>query len=72
MTTKVAFRAVFQDESAFEDGGTPTCISWMGVDGLTYEGVALDLVVFELDMEGGRAIGVKVPAFGLELRRKGE
>ncbi|MCJ1241110.1 hypothetical protein MMC14_009114 [Varicellaria rhodocarpa] len=45
-TMRVAFRAVFQDELAFEDSGTPACISWMGVDALTYDSVALDLFFF--------------------------
>lgn len=65
---KVAFRAVFQDEHAFADAGTPTCITWMGVDRLKYAGVALDEFVFVLG-EGGRAEAVEFRGLGAELER---
>ena len=32
-----AFRAVYQDMDAFQDAGTPTCVTWMDLDKLVYE-----------------------------------
>ncbi|KAJ9614513.1 hypothetical protein H2200_002650 [Cladophialophora chaetospira] len=68
--TQVAFRAVFQDESALEDGGTPTCISWEGVDVLlSPNGMPLDLLVLTLN-DSGAAESVTLPGWGLELFRE--
>ena len=68
LSTRVAFRAVFQDDTAFADNGTPTCITWMGVDNVTYGSVALDQVVFGLNDEG-TAMSVELPALRLQLQR---
>lgn len=67
--TRLAFRAVFQDVDAPVDAGTPTCVTWEdGVDKLVWNRIALDEFVFELDTEGG-AVGVSVPALGMNLTR---
>ncbi|KAL2797860.1 beta-lactamase/transpeptidase-like protein [Aspergillus keveii] len=67
--SRQAFRAVFQDKSELADYGTPTCVSWLNLDKFHYGGRALDEFVFELD-QGGRAVGVEIPALQVELRRK--
>jgi hypothetical protein len=66
--SRQAFRAVFQDKSELADYGTPTCVSWLDLDKFHYGGRALDEFVFELD-QGGRAVGVEIPALQVELRR---
>jgi hypothetical protein len=66
--TETAFRAVFQDDSALADGGTATCISWMGLDASDFGGKALDLFVFGLDPRG-RAISIDIPALEVQLVR---
>ncbi len=66
---RTAFRAVFQDEGAFADSGTPTCISWMDVDQLVYGGVALDLFIFQRDGEG-MATGVNIPGLRTTLKKE--
>ncbi len=65
--TRMAFRAVFQDENAAVDAGTPTCITWMGVDALNIQGLPLDLLIFTLNSEG--AVNVEFPALGVSLDR---
>lgn len=65
---RFAFRAVFQDMDALEDAGTPTCVSWMGVDVLEYGGVALDLFVFEMGKDG-TAEAVEIPALRMTLKK---
>jgi hypothetical protein len=67
--TQMAFRAVFQDEDALVDGGTPTCITWEGVDSANYDGKPRDLLVFTLD-ESGAAEAVALPGWGLALLRE--
>ena len=69
--SRVAFRAVFQDEDALVDAGTPTCVSWQDVDTLTSGTRALDLVVFTVD-EDGRAVSLEVPALSLTMARENE
>ncbi|KAH8803666.1 alkaline D-peptidase [Xylogone sp. PMI_703] len=64
---RIAFRAVFQDENAFADAGTATCISWMSVDELVYGGIALDEFIFELDASGK---AVMVEGTGLRVAFK--
>ena len=66
--SKFAFRAIFQDANALVDAGTPTCVSWMGVDVLTYGGVSLDLFVFDLD-ESGQATQLEIPALLTTLKK---
>lgn len=69
-TTRLAWRAVLQDMDAPVDAGTPTCITWEGgVDQFVYNGVSLDLFVFELDAQG-MATGVQIPAFNMTLYKK--
>lgn len=67
--TQMAFRAVFQDEGALVDGGTPTCLTWEGIDATNYDGKQRDLLVFTLD-KGGAAESVALPGWGLELLRQ--
>ncbi|KAK5049464.1 hypothetical protein LTR84_004393 [Exophiala bonariae] len=67
--TQMAFRAVFQDEDALVDGGTPTCITWEAVDGVNYDGKARDLLIFTLN-EDGAAESVSLPGWRLELLRQ--
>ncbi|KAB8259300.1 beta-lactamase/transpeptidase-like protein [Aspergillus pseudonomiae] len=67
--SRVAFRAVLQDKNELADAGTPTCVSWMDVDKLRYQGRALDLFVFEVD-GGGNAVGVEIPGLVLQLNRE--
>ncbi|EXJ79009.1 hypothetical protein A1O3_08510 [Capronia epimyces CBS 606.96] len=62
--TKIAFRAVFQDESAAIDAGTPTCITWLSVGALSYYGKPLDLFIFNLS-EGQTSL--EIPAFNLDM-----
>ncbi|OGM48014.1 alkaline D-peptidase [Aspergillus bombycis] len=66
--SRVAFRAVLQDKNELADAGTPTCVSWMDVDKLTYQGRALDSFVFEID-GGGKAVGVEIPGLVLYLNK---
>ena len=66
--SKIAFRAVLQDQNAPADAGTPTCITWMGVETLVYGSVALDEFVFDLG-EHGQAEGVEIPALRTTLRK---
>lgn len=66
--SKQAFRAVLQDVTELADNDTPTCVSWMDVDGLQYGGRGLDEFVFEVD-ESGRAVGVEIPALREVLSR---
>jgi hypothetical protein len=63
-----AFRAVYQDENALADNGTPTCVSWMDVDKVIYGGFALDWFLFELN-DDGEAISVEIPALRVKLGR---
>lgn len=67
---QLAFRAVFQDEDLLEDGGTPTCITWEGMEPANYDGKPRDLLVFTLDQDGS-AKSVSLPGWGLELLRDG-
>ncbi|GAB1198373.1 hypothetical protein APSETT444_007692 [Aspergillus pseudonomiae] len=67
--SRVAFRAVLQDKNELADAGTPTCVSWMDVDKLKYNGRALDLFVFVLDGDGN-AVGVEIPGLVLQLNRE--
>ena len=67
--TRMAFRAVFQDENATVDAGTPTCITWMGVDALNFNGLPLDLLIFTL--KGGAVVSVEFPALGVTMDRVG-
>lgn len=66
---KQAFRAVFQDKTALADAGTATCISWMDVDKLQYNGHGLDEFVFTLD-SSGKAVDVEIPALQATLKRE--
>jgi hypothetical protein len=68
-SSKTAWRAVFQDKDALADGGTPTCVSWMGIDMLRYGGEALDWFVFNLNKQG-LAESVEIPALQLTLKRE--
>jgi hypothetical protein len=65
--TKIAFRAVFQDENAAIDAGTPTCITWLSVDALNYNGKPLDLFLFNLS--DGKT-SVEFPAFDLDMTKE--
>ena len=67
-SSRVAFRAVLQNKNELADAGTPTCVSWMDVDKLRYQGRALDSFVFEVD-GGGNAVGVEIPGLVLQLNR---
>ena len=60
------FVGVLQDVSAPVDMGTPTCITWMTVDGLGPN--LVNRFLFELD-EDGSAMKVAVPQRGVELNR---
>ncbi|GME56948.1 putative beta-lactamase family protein [Neofusicoccum parvum] len=62
------FRAVFQDKSAPIDQGTPTCISWMGVNDLLLDGKDLGSFTFHLDHDGN-STAITISALGSELRR---
>lgn len=62
------FTAVFQDVTALADAGTPTCITWMGVDILSYKGVGLDEFAFDLS-ENGTAVRVTALALNITLAR---
>lgn len=62
--TKIAFRAVFQDENAAIDAGTPTCITWLSLDVLNYYGKPLDLFIFNFS-EGQTS--VEIPALNLDM-----
>lgn len=64
------FRASFQDVTELADAGTPTCDTWRYIDELQLHGLSLDEFVFE--MEGGVAVEVVVPAFGVVLGRRAE
>ncbi|KIW36324.1 uncharacterized protein PV06_11422 [Exophiala oligosperma] len=66
--TKIAFRAVFQDQDAPIDAGTPTCITWLSVDALNYNGKPLDLFIFSFT-EGQTS--VEIPALNLEITKGG-
>lgn len=66
--TKIAFRAVFQDQDATIDAGTPTCITWLSVDALNYNGKPLDLFIFTIT-EGQAS--VEIPALNLEITKEG-
>ena len=66
--SRVAFRAVLQDKNELADAGTPTCVSWMDVDKLKYQGRALDSFVFEVDGDGN-AVGIEVSALELQLKK---
>ncbi|KAK5431908.1 hypothetical protein LTR34_005027 [Exophiala xenobiotica] len=66
--TKIAFRAVLQDENAAIDAGTPTCITWLSVDTLNYNGIPLDLFIFN-DEEGKTS--VEIPALNLDIPKEG-
>lgn len=70
-SSRVAFRAVFQDENALVDAGTPTCVTWETVDALTSGTKALDLLVFTVD-ENGSAVSVEVPALNVSMVRSKE
>lgn len=67
--SRMAFRAVFQDITELADADTPTCVSWLDLDKLRYEGRGLDEFVFELDSKG-RAVGVEIPALQVTFERK--
>ncbi|KAJ5247452.1 Beta-lactamase-like protein [Penicillium chermesinum] len=67
--SKQAFRAVYQDKTAFADAGTATCISWMDVERLQYNGHGLDEFTFALNTDG-KAVGVEIPALGLTLGKQ--
>lgn len=67
-TTRMAFRAIFQDVTELGDAGTPTCDTWRFVDALQLNGVGMDEFVF--DMRNGEVVGVAVPALGLELGKE--
>ncbi|KAK5235892.1 hypothetical protein LTR47_003367 [Exophiala xenobiotica] len=66
--TRIAFRAVLQDENAAIDAGTPTCITWLSVDTLNYNGIPLDLIIFN-DDEGKTS--VEIPALSLDITKEG-
>jgi hypothetical protein len=66
--TRIAFRAVLQDENAAIDAGTPTCITWLSVDTLNYNGIPLDLFIFN-DDEGKTS--VEIPALNLDITKEG-
>ncbi|KAE8424014.1 beta-lactamase/transpeptidase-like protein [Aspergillus pseudocaelatus] len=66
--SRMAFRAILQDKDELADAGTPTCVSWMDVDKLKYQGRALDSFVFEVDGDGN-AIGIEVSALELQLKK---
>ena len=66
-SSRHAFRAIFHDADALADAGTPTCVSWMSVDILTYGGISLDLFVFDLD-DSGRATQVEISALRATLK----
>lgn len=65
---KQVFRAVFQDKTALADAGTATCVSWMNVDKLNYNGHGLDEFVFTLDSRG-KAVKLEIPALRAVLGR---
>ncbi|KAF2789298.1 beta-lactamase/transpeptidase-like protein [Melanomma pulvis-pyrius CBS 109.77] len=67
-TTRMAFRAIFQDVTELGDAGTPTCDTWRSVDALQLNGVGMDEFVF--DMINGEVVGVEVPALGLKLGKE--
>lgn len=67
--SRVSFRAVLQDKNELADADTPTCVSWMDVDKFKYQGIALDLFVFEVHADGN-AVGVEIPGLELHLNRK--
>ncbi|KAJ6001445.1 hypothetical protein N7522_006672 [Penicillium canescens] len=67
--SRMAFKAVFQDMTELADAETPTCVSWLDLDKLRYEGRGLDEFVFELDSKG-RAIGVEIPALQVTLEMR--
>lgn len=66
--SRKAFRAVFQNKDAFADSGTPTCITWMFVDEILKDSVAMDRFLFSLD-EDGQAKLVDIPALKTTLER---
>ncbi|KAK2755034.1 hypothetical protein FQN54_006562 [Arachnomyces sp. PD_36] len=68
--SKRAFRAVFQNKDAFADSGTPTCITWMFVDEILNDSMAMDRFVFGLDSDG-QATSLDVPALKATLERGG-
>jgi hypothetical protein len=67
-SSKYAWRAIMQDQDAFADAGTPTCVSWMAVDIPRYGGEALDRFVFGVDKDGA-AKEVEIPALRMMLKR---
>ncbi|KAI9668665.1 MAG: hypothetical protein M1831_001104 [Alyxoria varia] len=66
--SRFPFRAVFQDEDALQDAGTPTCETWRDVGRNVYGEEPLDLVIFETG-PSGEAESVYLPALRLTLRR---
>ncbi|KIW37195.1 uncharacterized protein PV06_10545 [Exophiala oligosperma] len=65
--TRIAFRAVFQDQDAPIDAGTPTCVTWLSVDALNYNGKPLDLFIFNVTKE---TTSVEIPALNLEMTKR--
>ncbi|CRG89697.1 Beta-lactamase-like protein 2 [Talaromyces islandicus] len=67
--SKQVFRAVLQDMTEFDDGNTPTCVSWMRLDVFQYGGRGVDEIVFSLDAQG-KVVGVDIPALELTLQKE--
>ncbi|KAF7588571.1 hypothetical protein BBP40_005490 [Aspergillus hancockii] len=67
--SRVAFRAIYQDMNELAEAGTPTCVSWLDVDKLKWQGRALDLFVFEVNARG-KAVGIEISGLEVEMKRK--
>jgi hypothetical protein len=67
---RLSFRAIWQDNDAFADAGTPTCVSWMDIEDLVYGGEPRDEFSFSLELDpDGRAEVVEIPALRARLKR---
>jgi CubicO group peptidase (beta-lactamase class C family) len=67
--SRVGFRAIIQDISAFADAGTPTCDTWRSVDELQLNSVGIDQFVFEINSEDGE-VYVEAVAFQVKMMKK--
>ena len=67
--SRVGFRAVIQDVSAFADAGTPTCDTWRSVDELQLNSVGIDQFVFEVNSEDGE-VNIEAMAFQVKMTKR--
>ena len=67
---RVAFKAVFEDLSQPDERASfsTDCATWVGVTGVVYGSMPLDLFIFEMD-EGGKVVGVENAALRVRLDR---